>query len=147
MPVWRQLAVFVLVTVCGALMASAVLMAWGFVSDPAKLEDQRTLSDLAELFLGGAVLAWLFALPCGVVVGIPAVLVARRFGWIATRGRFLLFGVATGVLIWGASTTVLLTGGREVIEAMPWWLLFGGLTGGVGGLLWWQLVERYRTAG
>ena len=146
-PVWRQTAAFLLVTVCGSLLASAVLMTWGFASDPAKLEDQHTLSDFAGIYFGGAVLAWLFVLPTGVVIGIPAVLLARRFGLAATRTRFLLLGVGTGIVVWGASTTVLLTAGEEVIETMPWWLLFGALTGGLGGLLWWQLVERYRTAG
>lgn len=121
------------------------MMAWSFLGEPTSLLEQDNPADLVEIFLGFAFIAWLFVFPGGLVVGVPALLISRRFGLNASRSQFLMFGGAAGLLGALFSAALWFGAGPGFGEALQSWLFYGGITGVLAALVWWLLVERHKS--
>jgi hypothetical protein len=100
------------------------------------LESDNALIKSWSLAFITFVYATIIALPVGIVLAFPAVLLGHllpepRFAWL----------IAIGALVSGGPTAALsLPDGEEALGSV---LLFGGI-GAFAAYLWWQLVERHR---
>jgi hypothetical protein len=95
-----------------------------------------------------AVFAFFVILAAGVVVGLPALWVARVLGWHTHLWKLSALGILAGMLA-GAGFTVPLYGSTDAfeypLEVLAFWLGMGAFSGLVAAQAWFWLHKADRT--
>lgn len=137
---------------------SVVRIATGFVLTTLAISSVAGFSFVASIWileapvddwrpgeiLGGALLVSVFAAPIVFVgqflLALPTLIMLRRTGLLASRQATVALGFCLGFPISGLLNGLLL--GFEWPGIMQL-ALTGAVSGAIGGLVWWQLVEQY----
>jgi hypothetical protein len=99
-------------------------------------------SDQQEMIFGLSAISAPLILFGAILIGIPALVVARKLGMTESPVRLGLVGALTGAI---AAPTVFRSFFFSLESAVfAQLMLTGALVGVVGGCFWWRLIEKHR---
>lgn len=123
-----ELGRFMLTAIATAIAIPSVFLAISAFSSSAMS---------AEAFFGIAAVSFAFAVLGGILIGLPALWVAKRLAWDRRLGPMILLGCLAGAVA-AALIAVALFGGdlSFAFLATPSWMALGAFAGLVAALVW-----------